>query len=266
MNAAEFSALPDVQRMSATAVAYKVLGTLAPDVVENASLFGGKLLLCAGLGEQGFAYSLAMSIAGGTFVGIEPRPQRLKEALRDGVCDYMVNSLDEALRVLKNEIRKKTPVSVGLLGDIATILNEAVERGVQPDYVVAGNSSSNAAGFDVFEQRGAVPVMQNSLPSEPTLTVASAALPATLKVFERVVASVLVGQPAFWSKWAESSPRYFRRTTPPKRSALLDRIQIVELERLLAQQTLSGDMLLGIQSEVDGNWRLDDFVATDGAA
>ncbi len=266
MNAAEFSALPDIQRMSATAAAYKVLGTLAPRVAEGASLFGGKLLLCAGLGEQGFAYSLAMSIAGGTFVGIEPRPQRLKEALRDGVCDYMVNSLDEALRVLKNEIRKKTPVSVGLLGDVATVLNEAIERGVQPNYVVTGSPSSETADFDVLEQRGAVRVTQEPVSSERVLIVASATLPATLKIFERAMASVLAGQAAFWLKWAESSARYFRRTIPPRRSALLDRAQIAELERSLEQQTFAGDLVIGVQSEGDGSWRLNDFATREGAA
>ena len=33
---------------------------------------------------------------------------------RDGVIDFLVNSLDEALRILKNEIRKRQPVAVAV--------------------------------------------------------------------------------------------------------------------------------------------------------
>jgi len=258
MNAAEFSALPDVQRMSATAVAYKALGEFAP--ANGQSLFGGKLLLCAGLNDVGYAYSLAMSIAGGTFLGIERRPQRLKEALRDGVCDYMVNSLDEALRVLKNEIRKKTPVSVGLLGEVAGVLQEVTERGVQPDFVVLGGASSDAKMFDTLEERGAVDVAGADVPAEPILLVASAASPSTLRMFERVVLEVVRGPAAFGRKWAESSARYFRRTTPPMRSALVDEAEVAAVEQGLRGRGLDGELLLGIQG-TDRSWRMESFAA-----
>jgi hypothetical protein len=259
MNATEFSALPDVQRMSATAVAYKALGEYARPV-DGGSPFGGKLLLCAGLNERGYAYSLAMSIAGGTFLGIERRPQRLKEALRDGVCDYMVNNLDEALRVLKNEIRKKTPVSVGLLGEVASVLQEATERGVQPDFVVLGGAAADAKMFDALEQRGAVELTGGAVPAEPLLVVASAASPSTLRMFERAVAEVLKGRAVFGLRWAESSVRYFRRTTPPMRSALVDEAQVAAVEQGLRLQGLDGDLLLGIQ-DTDGSWRMENFAA-----
>ena len=34
-------------------------------------------------------------------------PERIKKRLKTGYCDFMVNSLDEALRILKNAVRKK---------------------------------------------------------------------------------------------------------------------------------------------------------------
>ena len=55
--------------------------------------------------------------------------------MRNGSCDFMVNTLDESLRVLKNELRKKKALSVGLLGEASAILPAMVERGVQPDLV-----------------------------------------------------------------------------------------------------------------------------------
>lgn len=256
--------------MSATAGAYRVLERCAPPLIAPAaSSFGGKLLLCAGMGDYGFACSLAMSIAGGTFLGLEPRPQRLKEALRDGVCDYMVNSLDEALRVLKNEIRKKTPVSIGLLGDIAGVLQEAIDRGFQPDYVVVGSPLMEESLLQPFEQRRAARLDQTpgveAVADIAELVVASAASSSILREFERIVAMVLAGSVASRLKWAESSARYFRRTTPPMRSALMDQAQTALLENELTQQALDGEMMLAVQCAAKSEWRLRNFGSANAA-
>ena len=45
----------------------------------------------------------------------------------------MVNSLDEALRVLKNAVRQRKSASVGLIGNCAEIFPQLAERGVVPD-------------------------------------------------------------------------------------------------------------------------------------
>jgi len=39
-----------------------------------------------------------------------------QERLKTGYCDFMVNNLDEALRILKNAVRKKEALSVGWWG------------------------------------------------------------------------------------------------------------------------------------------------------
>ncbi|MGC9292385.1 MAG: hypothetical protein ACP5EP_06625 [Acidobacteriaceae bacterium] len=100
----------------------------------NASL-AGALVATSGMGREGMELAMASTIAGAAFLGVEPRPQRLKSALRHNACDFMVNTLDEALRVLKNELRKRRPVAVGLLGNAAELLPLMVERGVQPDFL-----------------------------------------------------------------------------------------------------------------------------------
>lgn len=100
----------------------------------HASL-AGALVATSGMGREGMELAMASTIAGAAFLGMEPRPQRLKSALRHNACDFMVNTLDEALRVLKNELRKRRPVAVGLLGNAAELLPQMVERGVQPDYL-----------------------------------------------------------------------------------------------------------------------------------
>jgi hypothetical protein len=178
----------------------------------------------------------------------------------------MVNSLDEALRVLKNEIRKKTPISVGLLGELTTVVKEAVDRGVQPDYVVAGTSLASESLFDVFLKRGAVNLTQASAQVKRVqpadLVVAYAATTSILRGFERAVTTVLDGAAASRLKWADSSPRYFRRTTPPMRSALLNESETVALEGELARQPLDGDLTLAVQSATDGLWRVKEFGST----
>jgi hypothetical protein len=44
------------------------------------------------------------------------------------------------LRALKNEIRLRRPLSVGLIADVSAALNEMVERGVLPDLLTIGTN------------------------------------------------------------------------------------------------------------------------------
>src|SRR5579872_537384 len=81
----------------------------------------------------GGALSLAAILHGAAFLGIEVNPERIKRRIRAGYCDYCVNNLDEALRILKNAVRQKQPVSVGLVGNCAEIIPELASRGVVPD-------------------------------------------------------------------------------------------------------------------------------------
>ena len=94
--------------------------------------WGGALILACGLNPQGAALALASNIAGAVCLSIDGSPAALKEAMHSGSCDFIVNTLDEALRAMKNEVRRHRPLSVGLLGDTAQILQEILERGISP--------------------------------------------------------------------------------------------------------------------------------------
>src|SRR5260370_34450303 len=72
-------------------------------------------------------------MTGAAFLGIDVDPERIKKRLKTGYCDFMVNTLDEALRILKNSVRKKENVSVGLVGNCADTIPELAERGAVPD-------------------------------------------------------------------------------------------------------------------------------------
>ncbi len=80
-------------------------------------------------------------MTGASFLGIEVDPERIKKRLKSGYCDFMVNSLDEALRILKNSLRKKENISVGLVGNCADVIPELAERGVVPDILTDQTSA-----------------------------------------------------------------------------------------------------------------------------
>jgi urocanate hydratase len=101
----------------------------------------GKLVVSGGMGGMGGAQPLAATMAGAAFLGIDVDAERIKKRLKTGYCDFMVNSLDEALRILKNAVRKKEAVSVGLVGNCADVLPEMVERGVVPDVLTDQTSA-----------------------------------------------------------------------------------------------------------------------------
>src|SRR2546423_6368712 len=101
----------------------------------------GKLIVSGGLGGMGGAQPLAATMAGAAFLGIDVDPQRIKKRLKTGYCDFMVNTLDEALRILKNAVRKKEAVSVGLVGNCADVIPELAARGVVPDLLTDQTSA-----------------------------------------------------------------------------------------------------------------------------
>jgi len=101
----------------------------------------GKLIVSGGMGGMGGAQPLAATMTGAAFLGIDVDPERIKKRLKTGYCDFMVTTLDEALRILKNAVRKKENVSVGLVGNCADIVPELAERGVVPDILTDQTSA-----------------------------------------------------------------------------------------------------------------------------
>src|SRR2546421_6844896 len=93
------------------------------------------------MGGMGGAQPLAATMTGAAFLGIDVDPERIKKRLKTGYCDFLVTTLDEALRILKNAIRKKENVSVGLVGNCADIIPELANRGVVPDILTDQTSA-----------------------------------------------------------------------------------------------------------------------------
>ena len=101
----------------------------------------GKLVVSGGMGGMGGAQPLAATMNGAAFLGVEVDAEKIKRRIRSGYCDICVNDLDEALRILKNAIRQKQAVSVGLVGNCADVVPELARRGVVPDLLTDQTSA-----------------------------------------------------------------------------------------------------------------------------
>lgn len=114
----------------------------------------GKLLLRSDYDVDGIASVVAGSIAGAVSICVDGDGEPLRDGLRAGLIDFVVANLDEALRIVKNEIRRALPVSVGLTADPDSNIIAMIERGLQPD-LVSGIEASQA---NIFVERGALPM------------------------------------------------------------------------------------------------------------
>ncbi len=106
----------------------------------------GKLVVTGGMGGMGGAQPLAATMNGAAFLGIDVDPERIKKRLKTGYCDVMVTSLDEALRILKNAVRKGEATSIGLVGNCADVIPELAKRGVVPDLLTDQTSAHDPIG------------------------------------------------------------------------------------------------------------------------
>ena len=101
----------------------------------------GRLVMTGGLGGMGGAQPLAATMNGAAFLGIEVDEARIRRRVDTGYCDRMASSLDEALDVVSEAVRKKRALSVGLAGNCAEVLPEIVRRGFVPDLLTDQTSA-----------------------------------------------------------------------------------------------------------------------------
>ena len=120
---------------------------IACGIADPESGLGGRLFYAGELDEEGRALIVAANIAGAATLAASADRAAQKQAIRDGVADFLVNSLDEALRILKNQLRKRETVAVSVTMKPAAMEREMNERGVAPDLVRrdAGPASPHSA-------------------------------------------------------------------------------------------------------------------------
>jgi urocanate hydratase len=95
----------------------------------------GKTILTAGLGGMGGAQPLAATMAGAAVLCVEVDPSRIERRLQTRYLDEAAESLDDALRLVREAAAESRPLSVGLLGNAADIVPELASRGEHFDLV-----------------------------------------------------------------------------------------------------------------------------------
>ena len=172
---------------------------------------GGKLLYAGELDADGRALVVAANIAGAASLGATAEQAAQKQAVRDGVADFLVTSLDEALRILKNEIRKRQPVAVCVAASPQAVERKMLERGVLPDLLRPGAAA--APEYAAFLSRGARQIQFSSLKENPALLAWSvAAAPAQwLPKLDAIALDCLAPEQEAARRWLRLAPRYLGR-------------------------------------------------------
>src|SRR5262249_36883806 len=93
---------------------------------ENAAPRAGR----GGRGGMGGAQPLAVTMAGGVFLGIEVDPRRIERRLETRFLDERADSLDDALRRAELHRKKGQPRSIALCANAADVYPELARRGV----------------------------------------------------------------------------------------------------------------------------------------
>ncbi|MGP8174498.1 MAG: hypothetical protein ACLP7O_08115 [Terracidiphilus sp.] len=172
---------------------------------------GGKLLYAGELDEDGRALLVAGNIAGAASLAATADAAAGKQAVRDGVADFLVTSLDEALRILKNQIRKRETVAVCVALAPEAVEREMEERGVLPDLLPP--DFSRASRFSISFGRDVRQIeLAISDNSKARLNWSVAAAPAHWLPKLDAIALNCLG-PEEWSarRWLRLAPRYLGR-------------------------------------------------------
>ncbi|MGC8599299.1 MAG: urocanate hydratase [Thermoplasmata archaeon] len=113
---------------------YETLSALARKEFGKDSL-KGKWVLSSGLGEMGGAQPLAIKLNEGVGIIVEVDERKIERRIRGRYLDMEARDLDEALKIKDEAINEGKPLSIGLLGNAATVYHELMERKIVPDVV-----------------------------------------------------------------------------------------------------------------------------------
>ena len=146
--------------------------------------WAGSLLVAVGLNDAGRTLALAALAAGAASIFLEGDALQVREAQREGCVTFSVTSLDEALRIVKNEVRQRHAITVALRGDSAAWLGDMVERGVQPQAFATSRvlTQEESTAVSTLCERGMgtlsgfslYPVQPRTVDLEDVLTTATA--------------------------------------------------------------------------------------------
>jgi urocanate hydratase len=217
---------------------------------------GGKLLYAGALDEVGRALVVAGNIAGAASLIASPDPAAQKQAVRDGVVDFLVTSLDEALRILKNEIRKHETVAVCVAAVPDDLQWEMLERGVLPDLLRPEDEFSAHSPFVAQGAHRLEPLWPGIDSIRLQWRVVEA--PAVWLPKLDVIALECL-KPEAWSerRWVRLAPRYLGRLASGFRCLLCDHKVTANFMENVRERTDRGEIGVPVEVQVTGQGHCD---------
>ena len=124
---------------------YETLHAMAAKDFKQDDL-SGKWVLTAGLGEMGGAQPLAVTMNNGVAIVVEVNQKKIDRRINGKYLDIQAKDLDEALKIKDEFVQRRKPISIGLLGNAATIYSELAIRGTVPDVVTDQTAAQDLNG------------------------------------------------------------------------------------------------------------------------
>jgi urocanate hydratase len=112
----------------------------------NGSL-AGTLTLTAGCGGMGGAQPLAVTMNGGVCLIVDIDRSRLERRLHNRYLDVIADDLDDAVRRAEQAKADRAAVSIGVVGNAATLVPEILRRGVPVDIVTDQTSAHDPLAY-----------------------------------------------------------------------------------------------------------------------
>jgi urocanate hydratase len=107
----------------------------------------GTITLTAGLGGMGGAQPLAVTMNGGVAICVECDPSRIQRRIEHGYLDVEASSRDEALRLAVEARDKREPLSIGLLGNAASLVPQLLATDAPIDIVTDQTSAHDPLSY-----------------------------------------------------------------------------------------------------------------------
>ncbi len=171
---------------------------------------GGKLFYVGEIDDAGRALLVAANVAGAATLATTADRAAQKQVLRDGVADFVVNNLDEALRILKNQLRKRETVATCVALPPSETEREMAGRGVAPDLLRLDVPIAPHHEALRFHESEETEFDLGKIPAVVTWRVESA-LPKDLAKLDEIALACLDADDWKSRRWLRLSPRYLGR-------------------------------------------------------
>lgn len=107
----------------------------------------GRFVFTGGLGGMSGAQPLAVTMNEGVCLVVEMVAERVEQKKKEGYIDVIAGDLTEAVSMLRDAVKNKKALSIGLVGNAATVAAELVKMNLIPDIVTDQTSAHDLLSY-----------------------------------------------------------------------------------------------------------------------